>query len=372
MRLVRLIAATALAAAVAVPLTGSSAAAEAQPARIVDFEFAPSALTVRVGSAVEWTNAGKRPHTVTDRGGTFDTDAIAPGTKKSITFSVPGRYAVFCRINPTRMNAVVTVEGDAANAPVNRIQATDPAREGDVLRFDPAELTVKSGSTLLLANIGGKPHTLTADDGSFDTGVVTPGAEGGRFAGSNATVTLTKPGTFAFHCEVHPQAMKGTLTVTGEAAREPPPPAASAAPSQVAVDMRGIAFRPPEISVAPGGQVTWTNRDSAPHDADFDDIDLKTDLIDRGETTSVKAPTEPGSYSYFCSVHPNMRAVLAGGRVGGVLAAGKVSLPGRVAAGAGDGPGGGVTALALATAVAGSFLGGFGISAFARRRPANP
>jgi hypothetical protein len=26
-----------------------------------------------------------------------------------------------------------------------------------------------------VANVGGKPHTLTADDGSFDTGVVDPG-----------------------------------------------------------------------------------------------------------------------------------------------------------------------------------------------------
>jgi hypothetical protein len=55
---------------------------------------------------------------------------------------------------------------------------------------------VAAGTTLLVANIGGKPHTLTADDGSFNTGIVDPGAEGGRFAGKNASVTLNKAGTF--------------------------------------------------------------------------------------------------------------------------------------------------------------------------------
>src|SRR5438309_2071703 len=80
-----------------------------------------------------------------------------------------------------------------------------------------------------------QPHTLTADDGAFDTGVVPPGAEGGRFAGSNATITLNTPGTHAFHCEIHPQAMKGVLTVVGQARAGPTPP--SAAPPTAGVDM---------------------------------------------------------------------------------------------------------------------------------------
>ena len=75
-----------------------------------------------------------------------------------------------------------------------RVQAVDEGFTGDKLRFDPAKLSVAAGTTLLVANVGGKPHTLTADDGSFDTGIVDPGAEGGRFAGKNASVTLNQAG----------------------------------------------------------------------------------------------------------------------------------------------------------------------------------
>lgn len=196
----------------AVPATAQAPSIEAE---IIDFGFDPEELTVDPGTAVSWANAGARPHTVTDRGGTFDTGALAPGEEGTVTFSAPGRYYFFCRINPATMNGTLVVSGDES-ATVIRVQATDPAREGDVLSFDPAELTLNTGSTISFGNVGGKPHTLTADDNSFDTGVVTPGAENGRFAGNNATLTLNEPGTFPFHCEVHPAAMKGTITVAGE------------------------------------------------------------------------------------------------------------------------------------------------------------
>src|SRR6266542_7124473 len=191
--------------------------AEQQTAKIVDFDY-QNPQKVAVGTTVTWTNTGARPHTVSDRGGTFDTRPIQPGRSGAVKFTVPGRYAFFCRINPAKMNGVIEVTAGAQPSRVNRIQAVDPALPGEKLRFDPAELTVQAGSTLLVANIGGKPHTLTADDGqSFDTGTITPGPEGGRFAGTNATLTLSKPGRFPFHCEVHPKAMRGVLTVTGEA-----------------------------------------------------------------------------------------------------------------------------------------------------------
>ena len=90
--------------------------AESKTAKIVDFNFDPGELKVAVGTKITWTNTGQRPHTVTDRGGTFDTRPISPGKTGSITFSVPGRYAYFCRINPAKMNGVVEVTaGDQAS-----------------------------------------------------------------------------------------------------------------------------------------------------------------------------------------------------------------------------------------------------------------
>ncbi len=53
-------------------------------------------------------------------------------------------------------------------------------------------------------------HTATADDGSFDTGTITPGA-------SSAGVTFNTVGTFAYHCKIH-AAMHGTIAVTSATA----------------------------------------------------------------------------------------------------------------------------------------------------------
>jgi plastocyanin len=346
--------------------------AESKAAKIVDFSFDPVELKVGVGTKVTWTNTGQRPHTVTDRGGTFDTRPIAPGKTGSVTFSVPGRYAYFCRINPSKMNGVIEVAAGAQPSRVNRIQAIDPAREGEKLRFDPPQLQVEAGSTLVVANIGGKPHTLTADDGSFDTGTIAPGQEAGRFAGTSATLTLSKAGSFPFHCEVHPKAMKGVLTVTGEGGGAGG--AASTAPNQANVSMQDLKFVEPEVSVAPGGQVTWKNDGKVPHTATFDDVQLDTGNIQPGQSGKLTAPDKPGSYSYKCNVHPAaMRAVLV---VPGANTPDPTEEPAQAApvAATGGGAGGGenrsaLSYLALVTGAIGAFLAGFGVSAFARNRP---
>ena len=351
----------------------ASAAQDGGEAKIVDFDFSPRRLTVAAGSKVTWSNTGQRPHTATDRGGTFDTKPIAPGASAEVTLSSPGTYFYFCRINPAKMNGVLTVEADD-QAKVVRVQAIDPGQTGDKLRFDPSELNVAAGTTLLVANVGGKPHTLTADDGSFDTGIVNPGAEGGRFSGKNASVTLDKAGTFKFHCEVHPAAMKGVVTVTGAAAAAGPAQA-SAGPREVDVGTVDFAFEPKDASVAAGGKVTVTNNGQAPHTMTLDDVDLDTGSIDPGASAELTAPDAPGSYSYRCTVHPaRMRGVLVvlGRDIDdpNAQAAAPAAAP-APAGGGGDGPGGGVTAFVLATAVVAAFLGGIGVSAFAlRRRPA--
>jgi plastocyanin len=341
------------------------AQATADSATIVDFAFNPGDLTVPVGTTVTWTNDGDRPHTVTDRGGTFDTGPVAPDTSNEVTFTVPGRYLYFCRINPGSMNGVITVTPGPEPSPVTRVQGLDPGREGETLRFDPNQLSVEAGSTIVFASVGGKPHSLTADDGSFDTGIVPPGAEAGRFAGTNASVTLDQPGTFTFHCEVHPDAMTGQIEVTGTA--RDGPAAASEAAREATVEVVDFAFEPPEASVAPGGTVTFPNQGEAPHTATFDDGGPDTGQIEPGAEGTITAPDEPGSYSYFCAVHPGrMRAVL-------VVVGQNADDPTTEAAAAppadtGSDVGGGISALVLATGVIGAFVAGFGISAFVRNR----
>ncbi len=70
--------------------------------------------------------------------------------------------------------------------------------------FAPATLTVKVGDTVTWANKDMVGHSATADDGSFDTGVLSQGETG--------SFTFTKPGTYTYHCTPHPN-MKGTIVV---------------------------------------------------------------------------------------------------------------------------------------------------------------
>jgi plastocyanin len=65
--------------------------------------------------------------------------------------------------------------------------------------------TAAPGATITIADADGEPHTVTADDGSFDTGSF-DGSSPGRL------VVPTTPGTYPVHCGVHPS-MHGTLTV---------------------------------------------------------------------------------------------------------------------------------------------------------------
>jgi len=364
-RLSRAAAGLLLCFAAAAPMGMAAAQSSAQASnKIVNFEFTPTTMTVDVGTTITWTNTAERPHTVTDRGGTFD-NLIAPGTTATVSFTVPGTYHYFCRINPSKMNGTIVVNPGPQPAATNRIEAVDPALAGESLRFLPNTLTAQAGSTILFANVGGKPHTLTADDGSFDSGVVPPGAEGGRFAGTNATITVPKPGTYTFHCEIHPAVMKGTLTVTGNATPGPAPP--SAAPTTASVDMVDFAFKPPQVSVAPGGKVTWKNKGAASHTATFDDVSLDTNVVAPGNQAELTAPDKPGSYSYRCNIHPaKMRGVL-------VVVGQNTNDPTRTqtaqpASYAGtSGPGGGVSTTVLLTLGLGAFLGGSGITAFLLR-----
>jgi len=67
--------------------------------------------------------------------------------------------------------------------------------------FSPATLTIKSGTPVTWKNMTTVGHTATIDDGkTFDSGTSNPIApQTGTFS-----FTFTTPGTYAYHCEIHP------------------------------------------------------------------------------------------------------------------------------------------------------------------------
>src|ERR687894_2542228 len=73
--------------------------------------------------------------------------------------------------------------------------------------FNPAQLNVAPGTTVTFVNNDTEPHTATADNGLFDTGVLEPGYSFDVFFDGAGTVT--------YHCELHPD-IQGSIVV-GEA-----------------------------------------------------------------------------------------------------------------------------------------------------------
>jgi plastocyanin len=83
--------------------------------------------------------------------------------------------------------------------------AKKPAVTIDNFAFSPKTLTVKAGTKVTVKNSDSTTHTFTADKGAFDTGDID--------SGSSATVTVKKPGTYAYHCNIH-NSMHGTIKAT--------------------------------------------------------------------------------------------------------------------------------------------------------------
>jgi plastocyanin len=74
--------------------------------------------------------------------------------------------------------------------------------QGDMFR--PANLEVPIGTTVTWNNDDNDVHTVTADNGSFNSGDLDPG--------DTYTYTFSQQGTFSYHCQHH-AGMVGTVTV---------------------------------------------------------------------------------------------------------------------------------------------------------------
>ena len=75
---------------------------------VQEFKFAPSVLTVRVGTTVRWTNHDEETHTITSATGAFASAGLGHEEGFSQIFTRPGRYEYFCALHP-HMKATVVV-----------------------------------------------------------------------------------------------------------------------------------------------------------------------------------------------------------------------------------------------------------------------
>ena len=80
---------------------------------------------------------------------------------------------------------------------------------------------------------------------------------------------------------------------------------AETAPSAAVVKIDNFTFEPQALKVKAGTTITWTNRDDIPHTVVSSDFLFKSKALDTDDKFTF-APTKPGTYSYFCSIHPKM------------------------------------------------------------------
>lgn len=104
---------------------------------------------------------------------------LHPGEPSSAAAATPA-----AEVSPT-----AAAEGDGAAAQAAAVSIAGFA-------FDAPSLQIGKGTTVTWTNNDGVPHTVTSDDGAFDSGPIAPG--------ESYTFTFADPGVYAYHCQIHP------------------------------------------------------------------------------------------------------------------------------------------------------------------------
>jgi plastocyanin len=108
---------------------------------------------------------------------------------------------------------VALLFGLAAAQPAPRRASAEDAAASVAIKdseFQPKEIKVRAGTTVTWTNNDGSSHTVTADDGSFESPTLAKGKTFSR--------KFDKPGTYPYYCSFHGGAggdgMSGTVVVT--------------------------------------------------------------------------------------------------------------------------------------------------------------
>jgi len=217
--------------------------------------FSPSTVTIAAGGSVTFVNDDDREHTAS--GDAFDTGVLDGGAQSTQSFPAAGTFSYLCQIHPD-MRGTVSVEGASGAAPsppagtptpappaptAPPLTATDIAVAIIDFEFDQPLVEVAAGGTVTWTNRGAAPHTVTANAGEFDSGLIA--------AGSGFSRRFDGPGRFTYTCSFHPD-MVGTVVVATSSGASPSPtssPSATASPDSTpsaSADSGGnVAAAPP-------------------------------------------------------------------------------------------------------------------------------
>jgi plastocyanin len=144
------------------------------------------------------------------RGLKAETNLLQPGDTARISLALPpGIYKVECFVDnhdDLGMEGFLDVRQGApfVGSERNGVGGADAAVSIEAFAFSPADLAVDAGTEVTWTNDDPAPHTVTAEDGSFDSGTLE--------VGQTFSVAIEGNGPVSYRCEIHPE-MLGTITV---------------------------------------------------------------------------------------------------------------------------------------------------------------
>ena len=223
-----------------------------------------------------------------------------------------GLIAVACGGGASPTAGVAPGAQQAQEAP-----PVEGAFNADIKDFAHQDITVAVGTTVAWTNRGNAPHTTTetSDTEIWDSKSMQPG--------ESFSFTFSEAGTFDYFCAIHPT-MKATVTVTAQRAPAETP-TREAAPTRRATSTETVApaadagggtesarivdFAHQDLKVAVGTAVTWTNRGQAIHTTTSRDGLWESGVLENRQAFSFTF-VNPGSFAYFCAIHPRMTATI--------------------------------------------------------------
>lgn len=177
------------------------------------------------------------------------------------------------------------------------VPAPAPAAEGprvlmvdnepDLTRwhFDPAEVTVPPGTTVVWFNKGKEEHSVKADDKSFDSGL--------KKTGGTFSRAFPRPGKYTYHCAPHPW-MKGTVVVSDAPTART---AAAAAPATATTTTTASPAAPPVVATPAPSAPPATTPAASPESSTAPSVPTGSSPADPEESDDAAAPASDGEGS---------------------------------------------------------------------------
>ena len=227
------------------PVEGHVEVAAKVTAQSIAFNTTTIILPVQKKVGILFTNKDPVPHNIHIFRGPQAAGSIFAGEifqgPASREYVVPplaaGSYFFHCDVHAQMTGTVVVGKPGPGGPPTGPAPSTPPPSStpsptptptatggaaapevamNDGFKFDPAQITIKVGQTVVWKNVGSNPHTVTADDQkTFDSG-----ADPSKYIGPGGTFefTFTQPGTYAYYCRLHGTpggaGMSGTVVVS--------------------------------------------------------------------------------------------------------------------------------------------------------------